>query len=437
MSEKVNTSPSCTRCKKELLTHLQFHSLKSVGASGSLEIDCHPEPHGKVGDALKYVLETRATALVAQADLKAAVKKFATDLQTKVAEAERRLASEAQTKAAAKVAEELAAKEAAHKQALADCEKTRVEAQSAHLAKVAHLEDVLKEVRGDKQTLLDEKQALAGKLTASEKVVFDLRLEVGELKEELIEERRQHEDLKREAAEVLRLAFTVGKHAKTIGRKLGVDSESDLRKLFAKPADPRPPIVVEDPARKTPEPVIVMPPPVPTPAHKAEVVATRAAVPEAAPAPAPQTVTVMLDAPTPEPDASASADEEVEDDEADDDEVGDGDVVDEMEAGSDESDDVSFEEEGSSADDDASSDEAAAEECRGCDKAATHGFTFTTKDGKRERMTTCNPRKHVPDFLQHLQDEAAADPEGVLKTMPRTAGQLVALLKANPINPNS
>ena len=411
MSQKTGEIDTChiVTCRKPWLSH---HTFNSFTGEGRPSFHCHTEPVAAPDPVVAYIIGLRTDKLQAQNEIKELKKKHVLDMQASKAELERSFESKVRAEAA--------------KQAAVDIEKTRVQMESTHVAKVSHLEDVLKEVRGDKQLLIADKSALTAKLDAGDQKALDLQLEIDELKTDLQEERRQYEDLKRDSKEVLRLAFAIGDHAATLGRKLGIDGEADIEELFAKKADPRPPIEVEDLTAK-PVPAATMP--IPTPVPKAVVVTAHVAAPQAAPAPVPPANMVVLDAPTPEPESSASADDE-------DDGQDDGAIIDEMVAGSDADEEVSFEEEGSTEDDGASSEEEGPEECRGCEKAATHGFDFALKNGETDRLTTCDPAAHVGEFLGHLMKVAKVDPDSALKRIPKNTEALERLFKANPLNPN-
>lgn len=416
MSQKTSDIDTChiATCRKPWLTH---HTFNSFTREGLPSFHCHTEPVATPDLVVAYIIGLRSDKLKAQEDIKALKKQHVLDMQASRADLERSFESKVRTEAAKAAAEEI--------------EKTRVQIESTHAGKVTHLEDVLKEVRGDKQLLIADKSSLAASLAACEQKALDLQLEVDELKADLQEERRQHEDLKRDSKEVLQMAYAIGDRAATLGRKLGIDGEAGIEEFFAKKADRHPPIEVEDLTAKP----TAAPPPVPMPAPKAVVVAAQVAAPLAAPAPIPPTNTVVLDAPMPQSVSSASADDAgdgLEDGEI----VGGDAAVDEIVAGSDTSDEVSFEEEGSTKDDDAPSEEDGPEECRGCEKAATHGFDFVLKNGETDRLTTCDPSAHVGEFLVHLMKTAKADFGSALKRMPKNAEALERLFKANPINPN-
>lgn len=387
MSQKTDQNDVCQGCKQGWITH---HAFKAFTDEGKPRFECQPKAVAKTDSVVAYLIGLRSDRLKAQKDLAELKRSRDADLQASKADLERAFAAKVRTEADKKTAESV-------ETLRADQEKTRVQLVSDHAAKALDLQTQLAEVRGDNRILREEKTVIAAKLSESERSLALRQAENEELKSAYVR-------LTNEVKEVM-------------------DTGGQLAVQIVRLNDS-----LEACGTRAVEPSTIVVPFVPPLAPKANVVAMPMAA-RSSPAPVVlPAAEVVLDDPPSAPDASASADGEDEGDDADD--IGDDDVIAQAEVTSDGDDDVSSEE------DDASSDENEIEECRVCDKPATHGFTFKTKDGAQERLTTCGPKKHADELLQYLQEQAMPDATGVLKSIPQKPGQLVTLLKEHPINPN-
>jgi hypothetical protein len=422
MTQKNDTCPK-DDCGKPWITH---HSVANVSPDGTLSLHCHELPVPKpVAEAVKYALLARSFKLKAEKELKEIKLKVDEDQQALRAELERKFASSIdaavdaaiapkleQTRLSLSTTHEVLVKDL--RRQLTESEQNRTAMASLHEAQVKNLTRQAREANETAEQLATDVTQKSEEIAEAERRSIDLQLQIEERDAKLKLFGRMERALRKRTHEFRSMGIGSFSQSIRIGHleaikcryeklygPLPEEPMQDLEVLVAsiegddedvEKDDASPPSVPVAPAPKA-----VVTPPVPPPAPKA-VVVTASVAPKAVetdnavtvvlpPVPPAAPRLVVLDDSS--PGSSASADDE------DDDQIEDHQVLDQQEAHA----------------DDAPSDED--DECRACEKKAKYSYTFIDKKGVKERLVTCDPNAHGPEFLQYLKENAKSAPKSV------------------------